>query len=513
MPTTYYRLLTTYFYQPMLFNSLHFMIFLPVVFILHWLIPVVWRRYLLLAASYYFYMSWNPWFGILLAGTTIIDWAAALKIQNSKLKIEKTKIQIPNSKPQINNQQSTFNIPGKGWLLVSIITNLACLAGFKYFAFAYNTFSFTGSLFAGNHPHYIEAIIIPIGLSFYTFHSMGYVIDVYRGKLKAENDLGIFAVFVSFFPQLVAGPIARFTDLGVQFHERKYLTKENIILGTRIALWGFFKKIAIADRLSDYVNPLFNHPLNYNGLSLLIAGFFFVVQVYCDFSGYSDIATGVAKFFGYNLQLNWRRPLLSKSLIEFWQRNHISMTTWFRDYLYIGLGGNRGTYKRFLLNVFLVFLISGLWHGASWTFVIWGAMHGVFYLIEILIKKNSKIENRKFGFVGWIYLITFHTISLIAFRANNFSDLGIIYSKIFSFHWNLNTAYLDFRTLKDFFPLVLALFGIVFLFLKELNEEYGYINKNPYYKNWLRPIFYTLLFVLLFTIGNFNANEFIYFHF
>ncbi|MDQ3111750.1 MAG: MBOAT family protein [Bacteroidota bacterium] len=487
----------------MLFNSLHFLIFLPVVFILHWLIPVVWRRYLLLAASYYFYMSWNPWFGVLLAGTTIIDWYVALKIQ-----------QTTNAEHQTTNNKQ----PAKKWLSLSILTNLGCLAGFKYFAFVYNTFAFAGSHFADHSPHYVEAILVPVGLSFYVFHSMGYVIDVYRGKLKAEKDPATFALFVSFFPQLVAGPIARFQDLGVQFHDRKYLTKENILLGSRLLLWGFFKKIAIADRLADFVNPLFNHPENYNGLSLLIAGFFFVVQVYCDFSGYSDIATGVAKFFGYNLQLNWRRPLLSKSLHEFWSRNHISMTTWFRDYLYISLGGNRGTYKRFLLNVFLVFLISGLWHGAKWTFVIWGAMHGIVYLIEILIRKIKKnkqqtTNNKRPHLAGWFYLMLFHTISLIAFRANSFHDLGVIYHKIFSFRYDLQTAYLDLRTLKDLFPLLIALLAILFLFMKELNEENGWLNKIPSYEKWLRPAFYTLLFILLFTIGNFTSNEFIYFHF
>lgn len=511
----------------MLFNSLHFMLFLPVVFLLHWLIPVHWRKHLLLAASYYFYMSWNPWFGLLLAGTTLIDWYAALKIQNS----------IFNIKRPTNNEQQTTNNkhPSKKWLLLSILTNLGCLAAFKYFAFLYNTFSFAGSYFSDQSPHYFEAILVPVGLSFYVFHSMGYVIDVYRGKQEAEKDPVIFALFVSFFPQLIAGPIARFRDLGVQFHERKYLTKENILAGSRLLLWGFFKKIAIADRLADFVNPVFNHPENFNGLSLLVAGFFFVVQVYCDFSGYSDIATGVAKFFGYNLQLNWRRPLLSKSLHEFWSRNHISMTNWFRDYLYVGLGGNRGTYKRFLLNVFLVFLISGLWHGARWTFVIWGAMHGVVYLIEILLRKHAgtrdgirrgggttdgtkqqTTNNKKSalaGAAGWLYLMLFHTISLIAFRANSFYDLGIIYRKIFSFDFNLITTIYELRKLNDLFPLLLALCAVAFLFMKELNEENGWVNKLPLYEKWLRPVFYTLLFVLLFTIGNFNSNEFIYFHF
>lgn len=480
----------------MLFNSLHFLVFLPLVFVLHLLLPYRWRWLLLLAASYYFYMSWNPWFGILLAGTTLIDWFAALQIEKSRAGFDAA---------------ASEKKPGKGWLLLSIFANLGCLAGFKYSAFVYNTFAYTGSLFSGNPPHYIGAILVPVGLSFYTFHSLGYTLDVYRGNLNAEKNLGLFALFVSFFPQLVAGPIARFKDLGVQFHERKFLTPEMLISGTRIALWGFFKKIAIADRLSDFVNPLFNHPAHYDGLALLVAGFFFVVQVYCDFSGYSDIATGVARMFGYELKLNWRRPLLSTSLHEFWERNHISMTSWFRDYLYIGLGGSRVAYSRFLLNIFLVFLISGLWHGASWTFVIWGAMHGIAFVIEILLYKKWNI--RIHGFFGWLYLILFHTLSLIAFRANSFADLGTIYSKIFSFHWHLRQAYVDLRTIKDLFPLLLAFLGIIFLFLKELNEEYALLNKIPSFTRWWRPLFYVFVFVLLFTIGNFNSNEFIYFHF
>lgn len=482
----------------MTFNSLHFMLFLPVVFILHWLLPHKWRWALLLAASYYFYMSWNPWFGILLAGTTLIDWYSGLRIEAAR-KLQQAK-----------------NNTARGWLLLSILSNLGCLAAFKYSAFVYNTFSWTAAEFSGKNPHYIEALIIPVGLSFYVFHSLSYTIDVYRGKIPAEKHLGIFALFVSFFPQLVAGPIARFNQLGVQFHERKFLRSENLIIGGRLALWGFFKKIAIADRLAEFVNPIFKHPENFDGLTLLIAGFFFVVQVYCDFSGYSDIATGVAKFFGYDLQLNWRRPLLSKSLHEFWSRNHISMTSWFRDYLYIPLGGSKVKFPRWLLNLFLTFLISGLWHGASWTFVAWGAMHGLVYIAEILVKRKSSASNFKLqtlNFLGWPYLITFHTLSLIAFRANSFHDLGIFYSKIFSFRWSFSQSFLELRTLNDLFPLLIAVLMIVFLLLKELNEEKGWLNRLPAFSNWWRPVFYTLLFVLLFTIGEFSANEFIYFRF
>ena len=467
------------------FNSLQFVFFLPLVFALHWLLPHKWRWTILLAASYYFYMTWNPWFGILLFGTTVIDWWAGLQIEKANTQKRK-----------------------KAFLLVSILSNLGCLAGFKYTAFLYNTFEWTSSQITGVTPNYIAALIIPVGLSFYVFHSLSYTIDVYRGKIATEKHLGIFALFVSFFPQLVAGPIARFGELGVQFHQQHFLTSERFLSGARLMIWGYFKKIAIADRLADYVNPLFEHPANFHGLTLLIGGFFFVVQVYCDFSGYSDIASGIARMFGYELKLNWNRPLLSKSLQEFWSRNHISMTSWFRDYLYVSLGGSRVSYPRWLLNLFLVFLISGLWHGASWTFVIWGGMHGIVYIIEILVKGRFRIR-----FLGWPYLILFHTLTLIAFRANSFEDLQIFYQRIFTFNWNLTESLVELRLLHDLLPLFLALFGIAFLFTKELSEENAWFIRLPKFKTFWRPLFYCLAFVAIFAIGQFSANEFIYFHF
>ncbi len=467
------------------FNSLHFVFFLPIVFGLHWLLPHKWRWMLLLAASYYFYMTWNPWFGILLFGTTLIDWWAALQIEKATSLIRK-----------------------KAFLLVSLLSNLGCLAGFKYSAFLYNTFEWSSSNLTDDTPNYISALVIPVGLSFYVFHSLSYTIDVYRGKISAEKNLGIFALFASFFPQLVAGPIARFGELGPQFHEKHFLKSDLFLAGARLAIWGYFKKIVIADRLADYVNPLFDNPSHYGGLTLLIGGFFFVVQVYCDFSGYSDIATGIARMFGFELKLNWRRPLLSKSLQEFWSRNHISMTSWFRDYVYISLGGSRVSYPRWLGNLFLVFVISGLWHGASWTFVAWGAIHGLVYILEVIFKGKCKLP-----YLGWLYLLTLHTISLIAFRANSFHDLRIIYTRIFSFDWSIGEAYTVFRTMHDFLPFLFALFGIAFLFFKELSEEHAWFAILRAKQGIWKPVFYTLLFIATFAIGQFSANEFIYFHF
>lgn len=398
----------------------------------------------------------------------------------------------------------------KVYLLASVITNIGVLFSFKYLPPILN-FCFGQNFIADScGQNILELIIIPAGLSFYTFQSLSYTIDVYREKYKAADTIYDFLLYVSFFPHMVAGPIVRYADLMPQFKISRYFKDIDWGSFARLTIWGYFKKMVIADNLSQLVTPVFNDVHAFNSSELLLAGFLFVVQVYCDFSGYSDIATGVSKLFGINLSLNWRRPLLSKSLHEFWTRNHISITTWFRDYLYIALGGNRVTYMRWLINIFLVFLISGAWHGANFTFVIWGAMHGVVYIAEILLRK--KFPSIKLpSFIGWMYLLTFHTISLIAFRALNTSDLFHIYEKLIDFGNYGGVSNLVTLNDKLFFWLCISF--VLVLFLKEILEEYWTSEGSFKSKQILRPVIFIILIVAIFVFGDFNANEFIYFQF
>jgi D-alanyl-lipoteichoic acid acyltransferase DltB (MBOAT superfamily) len=395
----------------------------------------------------------------------------------------------------------------KTLLMVSLLSNIGVLFVFKYFVFVYNSSVEVFDLDA----KLLHNLIIPAGLSFYTFQSVSYTIDVYRGKYKADDTLSDFLLYVSFFPHMVAGPIVRYNDLMPQFKIITYFKNINWQQVATLVIWGYFKKLVIADNLNLIVTPVFNNVTAFAGFELALAGFLFVIQVYCDFSGYSDIATGVAKLFNINLSLNWRRPLLSRSLHEFWKRNHISITTWFRDYLYIGLGGSRVSYNRWLINIFLVFVISGFWHGANFTFIIWGTMHGLLYILEIFLNKmfpTIKVP----GVIGRLYLLGFHTLSLIAFRANNLLDLRAIYSKIFSLskeNFMINSL-LKYQDRLYFFIIFLL---IVILLIKEINEEYAIINKNKTVYSILKPLAFILFIVLIFTLGNFSANTFIYFQF
>lgn len=473
----------------MLFNSVHFMIFLPVVFTLYRLLDNKYRWMLLLASSYYFYMSWSIGAGAVLLLLTSISFYTALQLSKSA---------EPHAK--------------KRWLWLGITCNLACLVAFKYSGFFYSTLSGLMNGQEDGTTTLLQNLFVPIGLSFYTFRLMAYIIDVYREKIQPEYNFGKFALFASFFPVILSGPIERFSVLGAQLFSSRKLNYNSLSSAVRIATWGYFKKIVIADRLAEFVDPVFLAPQNYSGGTLLIAAFFFVIQLYADFSGYTDIVTGVAGLFGIELSLNWRRPLLARSLVVFWKRYHITLTSWFHDYVYMPLVSNSRSYAFWVLNIFVVFLISGLWHGANVTFIAWGAMHGFVYVIEVLMNKKIKFP-KPFFIIGWLYVITFHTLSLIAFRANNAADLGLIYKKIFAFNYSFSQAIQELAGVNSFFPLALSVVLIVFLFLKELNEEFLFSAGYKWVGSFARGVFYVTIFVLIFVLGKFNANEFIYSHF
>lgn len=337
----------------MLFNSLQFLIFFPIVILLYYLLPHSKRWIFLLLASYYFYMSWNPAYIVLILISTLVDYFAAIKMSEQD-NINKRKI----------------------YLFFSLFANLGLLFIFKYFNFFNDSVRLLFQSLGVNYGVPSLSLLLPVGISFYTFQTLSYTIDVYRGVTKPERHFGIFAVYVSFFPQLVAGPIERSERLLPQFRVPVIPNENNFSSGMKLMVWGFFKKVVVADNVAIIVNQVYNNVNEYQGLPLIIATFLFAIQIYCDFSGYSDIAIGSARVMGIHLMKNFNTPYFSKSITEFWKRWHISLSTWFRDYVYIPLGGNRVSKPRHYLNLFLTFLISGLWHGANWTFVIWGALHG-----------------------------------------------------------------------------------------------------------------------------------------
>jgi alginate O-acetyltransferase complex protein AlgI len=348
-----------------LFNSFTFLIFFPVVVAIYFVLPHRWRWAWLLAASCYFYMAFIPIYILILFFLIAIDYAAGMLIEGA-------------------------DGPRRKWFLVmSIIANVGMLAVFKYFNFLNANARAIAEVF--HWPYGLPAlnIILPIGLSFHTFQAMSYTIEVYRGRQKAEHHLGIYALYVMFFPQLVAGPIERPQNLIHQFYERHDFDYDRVTAGVRRMAWGLFMKVVIADRLADYVNPVYNNPYGNEGLTLVVATVFFAFQIYCDFAGYSQMAIGAAEVMGFKLMRNFNRPYLSRSISEFWSRWHISLSSWFRDYVYIALGGNRVKTSRWYYNLFVVFLLSGLWHGANWTFVIWGALNG-FYLISSIVTRGMR---------------------------------------------------------------------------------------------------------------------------
>ncbi|WP_273091920.1 MBOAT family O-acyltransferase [Clostridium thermopalmarium] len=416
----------------MLFNSIDFLIFFPIVVVIYFIIPSKIRWIWLLISSYYFYMSWNPKYVILLATTTIITYLSGLLIDKAN---------------KINNEKKSIFFK-KLWVSLSLLSNLGILFLFKYYNFFTSTFIRIFSLanISLNIPSF--DYLLPVGISFYTFQALSYTIDVYRKDVKVEKNLGKYALFVSFFPTLLSGPIGKSKDLLHQFSEEHSFDYYRVKNGLVLMLWGLFQKLVISDRLAKLVNTVYDNPKNYKGIEILIATIFFTFQLYYDFSSYSDMARGAAEILGFKVPINFKSPYLSKSIKEFWRRWHISLSTWFSQYLYIPLGGSRCSKMRKYFNIMVVFLTSGLWHGAAINYIIWGGLHGIYQIIGDVLKPikkrfidTFKVKTHTFSFKLFQIITNFTLVSFawIFFRANSFTDSRIIIKNIFSFTpWTLN---------------------------------------------------------------------------
>lgn len=405
---------------------------------------------------------------------------------------------------------------------MSLVANIGVLAVFKYYNFFIDNFNTV--LYKINPEKLLPYwdIILPIGLSFHTFQAMSYTIEVYRGNQKAERHFGIYALYVMFYPQLVAGPIERPQNVLYQFYEKHNFDYKLVVSGLRLMLWGMFKKVVIADRLAKFVNMVYNNPTDYHGLPLIIATIFFTFQIYCDFSGYSDIALGSARVMGFKLMKNFDRPYLSKSISEFWRRWHISLSTWFRDYLYIPLGGNRVSRIRQYFNRFIVFMVSGLWHGANWHYVIWGALHG-FYLIigqitEKLQKKITGIGNGSLSHAKFWQKVIHGTITFVLvafawifFRANTNADAIYITRNIFK-PASHSLDQIIYMIGKNNLYLIIISFIImeVVQWLQRGKNLSAWIDAKPRWQRW--GAYYLILFLIL-CYGVYNNSQFIYFQF
>ena len=481
----------------MLFNSFQYGIFFPIVFAIYWGLPEKFRWPVILISSYYFYMSWNVKYVVLILFTTIISYFAALLIERYR-----------------------ENKPAKKFILVlSLIACLGVLFVFKYYNFMAESFANFMSLFAIKlHPATLN-LLLPVGISFYTFQTLGYVIDVYRGEARAEKNFGIYAAFISFFPQLVAGPIERTNNLLPQIKAKHVFNYEQAAYGIKLMTWGFFKKLAIADTLATYSDKVFNNVYNFQGFALILAALFFTIQIYCDFSGYSDIARGCAKMMNIDLMENFRSPYFSASIKEFWSRWHISLSTWFRDYVYIPLGGNRVSKFRHCLNLMITFITSGLWHGANWTFVIWGAVHGLAQIVENFFTRPKDLSGLKWALRVMMTFI-FVSLAWIFFRANNVSEAVYIFSNLFTGINNL-WEYFAINGYKVFeidrLVKIQLTLSIAALFIYDYESlKYDVINKISSLNLLARWFVYEFLvmstvFIYIFFAAN-NVN-FIYFQF
>ena len=480
----------------MLFNSYSFLVFFPIVIGLYFLLNPKLRWILLLVSSYYFYMCWNVNYIILIFASTVIDYFAGIGIYRTSKKLNKLV-----------------------FLSLSLISNLGILFTFKYYGFfSKSTENLLGIFNIAYHFPELD-ILLPVGISFYTFQTLSYTIDIYRGITIPERHFGRFALYVSYFPQLVAGPIERSYQLLPQLRNFINLNYSNVRDGLVLMTFGFFKKVVIADRLAEYVNLVYNNPGEYGGFSSLIATYFFSFQIYCDFSGYSDIAIGAAMVMGVRLMTNFSQPYFSRNIGEFWSRWHISLSTWFRDYLYIPLGGNRVGRSRWYFNLLFVFVVSGLWHGAGWNFVIWGLLHGVYLLFSALLSGsgvgNNSLEKKRKPFPMHQFfqiVLTFHLVLLgwVFFRANSFEDAKLILGSIWKF--DLGDSGINLFRFPVDFSLSIILIGI--LMIIEYLQVYQNLNQRLGNLPWAGKFVLLALGIgSILLLGKFDGADFLYFQF
>ena len=488
----------------MLFNSIDFLLFFPIVVFIYFIVPKKVRYIWLLISSYYFYMSWNPWYALLIAFSTLITWISGLALTVTKEKQSK-----------------------KICLALSFVANLSILVVFKYGNFIIENIDFLLKLLHITRVNYRFDLLLPVGISFYTFQALGYTMDVYRGTVKPEKNPLKYALFVSFFPQLVAGPIERSRNLltQVQNVDKIHLWNyDRVRDGFFLMLWGLFQKLVIADRVAIIVNQVYDNyeAYGYGFVQIAVATGLFAFQIYCDFNGYSTIARGAAKVMGFDLMNNFKQPYLATSIKEFWRRWHISLTTWFTDYLYIPLGGNRKGQTRKYINIIIVFAISGLWHGASWNFVIWGVLHAIYQVVENLItskkKKNIRCENKLVLFIkslgSGVFTFILVDFAWLFFRADSayqaFAMIGQSF-RIFSFNgygWGLET-----------YEICIALVAIGILLLVDILHEnhvaiFGFINKRNIVFRWIlyQGVIWAIIMLGVYGV-EYNPSQFIYFQF
>lgn len=478
----------------MLFNSINFAIFLPIVFFLYWFVAnknYKHQNILLLVSSYFFYACWDYRFMFLLIFSTLLDYFTGLKMFDAKTSFGK-----------------------KFWFWLSIGVNLGFLGFFKYYNFFAESFAEALANFGLHVDVWMLNVILPVGISFYTFHGLSYVIDIYYNKIKPERNFIDYAVFVSFFPLLVAGPIERATHLLPQIQRARKFDYTTAIDGLRQILWGLFKKIVIADNCAEYANLIFNDSDHQSGSNLVLGALFFTFQIYCDFSGYSDIALGTARLFGVELLRNFAFPYFSRDIAEFWRRWHISLSTWFRDYLYIPLGGSKGGTWMKVRNTFIIFLVSGFWHGANWTFIAWGFLNALYFLPLLLANKNRNnigivaegrmLPNvREIFSIGITFLLT--VFAWIFFRANNMTHALSYIKGIFT------KSLLSMPTVLPYSIFALLVF---FIAIEWIGREHQYALQRLGMKwpKFLRLSFYYLLIILIFAFMG-KEQEFIYFQF